>query len=142
MYVLRGVPGSGKSTFGRTLGGVVCSADHYFEKTGEYKFDPRRLGDAHRECYERARAACEDKVEIVVIDNTNTTVAECKAYYDLGLKYGYAVTFVEVQGNYQNTHGVPAEKVESLRARLKANPIPAEWKAVVSVFSPFNPKEI
>ena len=34
---------------------VVCSADHFFEKSGEYVFNPWKLKDAHAECQQKAR---------------------------------------------------------------------------------------
>jgi adenylate kinase family enzyme len=30
LYIVRGIPGSGKSTFAKTLGGIHIEADQYF----------------------------------------------------------------------------------------------------------------
>ena len=38
LYIVRGVPGSGKSTFAKTLGGTHFETDNYFMIDGEYKF--------------------------------------------------------------------------------------------------------
>ena len=48
LYIVRGVPGSGKSTFAEKLVGhdfLVCEADKYFidKETGEYKFDISKI---------------------------------------------------------------------------------------------------
>jgi hypothetical protein len=71
VVILRGLPGSGKSSFaralagacsrvgkpggeGRSIGGraaVVCSADDYFERLG--KFDAGLLAQAHQACQQR-----------------------------------------------------------------------------------------
>ena len=40
LYLVRGVPGSGKSTFAKQLGGTHFETDTYFMVDGEYKFDP------------------------------------------------------------------------------------------------------
>ena len=39
LYIVRGIPGSGKSTFAKSLGGTHFEADMFFMKDGEYKFD-------------------------------------------------------------------------------------------------------
>ena len=53
LYIIRGLPGSGKSTLGVKLCGEgnTFAADDYFEDdTGVYNFDPTRLKDAHAWC--------------------------------------------------------------------------------------------
>ncbi len=50
LYIVRGIPGSGKSTFAKQLVGadfLVCEADKYFMVDGEYKFDATKLKQAH-----------------------------------------------------------------------------------------------
>lgn len=53
IYFLRGVSGSGKSTEAMRLANnnkdVICSADDYFMKDGEYIFNPSLLAAAHGE---------------------------------------------------------------------------------------------
>ena len=40
LYIVRGIPGSGKSTFAKTLGGIHIEADQYFvDGDGNYNFD-------------------------------------------------------------------------------------------------------
>ena len=43
LYLLRGVPGSGKSTVAQNIGGTHFETDKYFMVDGEYKFDPTKL---------------------------------------------------------------------------------------------------
>ena len=46
LILLRGLPGSGKSTFAEVIGGFRCEADMYFMEDGEYKFDITRIEKA------------------------------------------------------------------------------------------------
>ena len=51
LYIVRGIPGSGKSTFAKTLGGQHYEADMYFiDEEGNYKFDGTKIKDAHKWC--------------------------------------------------------------------------------------------
>ena len=60
VIIMRGIPGAGKSTLTRRLREtaeavgrevVVCSADDYFlDNRGVYRFNPSKIGDAHKSC--------------------------------------------------------------------------------------------
>ena len=46
LYILRGIPGSGKTTHAKRLAGtngVIISADDYFMRDGEYCFDASKF---------------------------------------------------------------------------------------------------
>lgn len=101
-YILIGASGAGKSTWtaANVPDAVVCSADHHFMRNGRYEFDPAQLGAAHAECLRafveavRAPPALEidELIQAIVVDNTNTTIAEVAPYlavaqaYDLDVK--------------------------------------------------------
>ena len=55
VYILRGVSGSGKSTFATTFpkNSVIHSTDSYFYKAGKYRFDLKKL----------QYKLCKDKIE-------------------------------------------------------------------------------
>jgi len=61
MFLLRGLPGSGKSTLVGQLGRVYpesvrCSADDFFlSSQGGYHFDRNLLKEAHADCQQKAR---------------------------------------------------------------------------------------
>ncbi|CAF0742086.1 unnamed protein product [Didymodactylos carnosus] len=84
MFLMRGLPGSGKSTLVDILKRIyshscqVCSADHFFmsEETGEYKFDRSKISDAHQTCQRNAEDACRAGINAIVIDNTNIRMDE------------------------------------------------------------------
>jgi len=58
MFLLRGVPGSGKSTISKRIQQLydtdcVCSADDYFMKNGTYNYDNSKIQDAHKWCQQK-----------------------------------------------------------------------------------------
>jgi adenylylsulfate kinase-like enzyme len=70
MFVMRGLPGSGKSTLCNRIATtytsdatgptIVCSGDDFFTDitTGEYKFDAEMLSEAHEFARTKAIEAC------------------------------------------------------------------------------------
>lgn len=123
--IMRGIPGSGKSTYTKQFpNAVICSADHYFEKDGEYRFDKNKLGVAHHQCKMRFHAALIDGEEHVIVDNTNMTLREMEDYIMEAKFFGYPVEFVEVEcpveiAHARNAHGVPLEAVKRMAARFQ-----------------------
>lgn len=124
MTLVRGVSGSGKSTFAdyiMSAFGLVFSADDYFtDGWGGYDFDPSLLPLAHEDCQKRARNAMEYGADFAVA-NTFTQEWEMEPYFKLAEEYGYCVFVVIVENRHggQNEHGVPEEKVQEMRDRFE-----------------------
>jgi predicted kinase len=130
--VLRGIPGSGKSTLTKTFGkATVCSADNAFMKDGEYKFDISELGNAHASCLRAFIEACQRQEELVVVDNTNTMVVEMAPYVSVAMAYGYEVEIIFCKvsaktSKERNVHGVPGKTIESMERRIQSS-FPFHW---------------
>jgi len=120
LTLVRGLPGAGKSTFAKLLGGIHIEADHYFMKDGEYKFDAFKLKQAHEHCRTSTEGWMMEGYNIVV-SNTFTQEWEMDTYYELAEKYGYQVhsLIVENRHNGVNEHGVPADKLEQMKNRFE-----------------------
>lgn len=118
LYLIRGISGSGKSTYAKTLGIEHFEADMYFERDGEYKFDPKKLGEAHKWCQDKTRESMEAGRDVVVA-NTFIQKSWMKPYLDLAEEFGYDVEIKTMTGNYQNVHGVPPEKLEEMKRRFE-----------------------
>ncbi|KFM79782.1 NEDD4-binding protein 2-like 2, partial [Stegodyphus mimosarum] len=68
LIILRGLPGSGKSSLARKMkfSGAVFSTDDFFYKKGKYVFDPNQLTEAHAWNKIRTRNALEKGVTPVI----------------------------------------------------------------------------
>lgn len=132
--LLRGIPGSGKSTYTKENlpGAVVASADHFFSKTGPYKFNAALLGKAHDECKKTFTDALDRGEALVVVDNTNVKVRDFSFYVHEARKRGYEVEIVRLECDPEvaakrNTHGVPREACIRMAESLAASRLPDDF---------------
>lgn len=97
----------------------------------EYRFDPKKLSEAHNDCLLRYLRAIDDGYSIVV-DNTNIGAFEYAPYYRVAEAMGLPVTLVTVRcdpvvAHARNVHGVPLATVQAMAARLEAEFVPPWW---------------
>jgi predicted kinase len=121
LFLLRGLPGAGKSTIAKSIGGVHFEADMYFMKDGVYQFDATKLKMAHNWCaIQTQKAMCADEPKIIV-SNTFTQDWEMKTYYELAKEEGYTVFSLIVENRHGgiNEHGVPQEALDRMKARFQ-----------------------
>jgi predicted kinase len=131
LFLVRGIPGSGKSTFAKHIWNeyAVCEADKFFhnKETGEYNFDASRLKEAHEWCRNEVETKMKDHqvnpqfYPEIVVSNTFTQEWEMKTYIDLAKKYGYQVTTLIVENRHgnSNVHNVPVETLDRMRQRFE-----------------------
>jgi predicted kinase len=130
LYIVRGLPGSGKSTFAEALVGhdfLVCEADKYFIIDGEYKFDGTKIKQAHEWCKNRVETYMKDSLvndqfyREIAVSNTFTQEWEMESYYKLAEQYGYMVFSIIVENRHGgvNQHGVPMDKLEQMKNRFE-----------------------
>jgi predicted kinase len=122
LTLLRGLPGSGKSTFAKSLGGEHIEADMFFvdRETGEYKFEATKLKLAHNWCAIQVQKAMVEDEPKIIVSNTFTQEWEMKTYYDLAKMHGYRVFSIIVENRHGgiNEHNVPEEKLEQMKNRF------------------------
>lgn len=133
---MRGVPGSGKSTYikNNCEGAVIASADNFFMKDGVYNFNIKLIGRAHDFCFATFNKALAAKSPLVVVDNTNVKPRDFKRYVEGAQAAGYEVQIVRVlcdpaKAASRNVHNVPAEIVHRMYRELTESKLPAEWPA-------------
>eukprot|EP00118_Oscarella_pearsei_P026888 m.310543 g.310543 ORF g.310543 m.310543 type:complete len:1493 (+) comp52446_c0_seq1:108-4586(+) len=100
LVLLRGLPGSGKSTVAKSLRSdskaEICSADDYRYSSQGYAFNQSRLVDVHRQCFLKCIELVGQGCPMVIIDNTNSHLWEYAVYERLGHVCGYQVKVVEI----------------------------------------------
>lgn len=122
LYIVRGVPGSGKSTFAKQLTSNVFEADQYFlDSEGNYNFDFTKIKDAHKDCQDNVRSAMQSSISKIAVSNTFTQEWEMKVYFDLAKEFGYKVFSLVVENRHggTNVHNVPEDKVELMKNRFE-----------------------
>jgi predicted kinase len=121
LYLLRGLPGAGKSTIGQNLKTVNFEADQYFMKDGQYKFDPTKLRDAHEWCQNKVERCMVEGIRDISVSNTFTQEWEMQAYIDMASAYGYTVFSIVVENRHggKNIHNVPTEVLEKMKNRFE-----------------------
>jgi hypothetical protein len=117
LFLIRGVPGSGKTTYAKTLGiEDHYEADMWFDANGGY--DPTKIKLAHEWCQNKAIDAMQSGRDVVV-SNTFTRLWEMKPYKDAANKLDVEVIEEVMTGEWPNVHGVPADKVRQMRERFE-----------------------
>jgi predicted kinase len=127
LYIVRGIPGAGKSTFAKTISPIVVEADQYFtDDKGNYIFDGSKIKLAHEYCRSQTEAWMGTKgdqvnVNRIAVSNTFTQEWEFQPYLELAEKYGYKTFCVIIENRHGNTneHNVPDDKIEQMRNRFE-----------------------
>lgn len=129
LILLRGIPGSGKSTLGEIIlqstqqqKPDVLSADNFFiDDKGNYNFDPTKLKEAHNMCQQKCAERMRLEFSKIVVANTFTQDWEMDPYFEMATRYGYRVHSVIVENRHgnKNIHNVPDEKLEQMKNRFQ-----------------------
>jgi predicted kinase len=124
IILVRGLPGSGKSSFAAMLGAAVLEADQYFQQDGTYKFNPQKLRCAHKWCQEEAEKYMQANVPKFFVCNTFTQNWELQPYVELARKYAYRVVVLTIESGLdsdalagRNLHSVPPDAIQRMANR-------------------------
>lgn len=126
LIIIRGIPGSGKSTYAQKLVEELTSegksvkhfeSDMFFMKDGEYKFNTKLLGVAHKWCFDTVFNSFNEN-DTVIVSNTFTTMKELAPYMDRAKENGYDMTIYRMANEFQNKHGVPEETLQAMKERF------------------------
>uniref|UniRef100_A0A8D8WHY6 NEDD4-binding protein 2-like 1 n=1 Tax=Cacopsylla melanoneura TaxID=428564 RepID=A0A8D8WHY6_9HEMI len=139
LFVMRGLPGSGKTTKIQTLtkhiqealgdhswAPKVFSADDYFMTERGYVYDKTKLCLAHPRCYRLSENSVMRHESPVIIDNTNLTKEDMKRYYDLAYYNWYKFYVIEPDSEWafnidtlikKGVHDVPKFRMVNMMRR-------------------------
>jgi predicted kinase len=136
VFIMRGLPGSGKSTIYHRLvkkyftenpchkSTIHCSADNYWTAIdGSYKFDLTRVPQSHHFCL---RVFCEHGMRmshLIFLDNTNTSLWEFSHYVKIAEAYDYKTVIITLNISVEtalarNIHNVPEKTIRNMYKRL------------------------
>jgi NEDD4-binding protein 2 len=138
LILMRGVSGSGKSTLAEKIAAeqsfaTIFSTDDFFVVDGEYRFDPKKLGEYHGHNVRRTEDAMVERCPCIIVDNTNTQAWEMKPYVELAMTHGYSVKIVEPEPvsfeelmarqakRADQNKALPAEVVQRMLSRFEHN---------------------
>ena len=129
LILIRGVPGSGKTTLGKSIlkclssdePDVISADDFFIDEKGEYNFDINKLKEAHVHSEQRCATKMKNELLRIVVANTFTQEWEMEKYYEMAERYNYRVFSVIVENRHENEniHNVPLDKIKQMRKRFE-----------------------
>lgn len=133
LLLIRGLPGSGKSTAAARIaaayGAAHLEADAWFvDDMGVYRFKKKGLPAAHRQCKEEAAASL-GAGRNVIVANCTETLARAKQYASLARDAEVPVLVADAPAAWdvetclqRNVHGVDAKAIRKKAARAVETP--------------------
>ncbi len=126
LIILRGLPGSGKTTLANLLSEnkwPVFSIDSYFidPVTKEYNFQFDKNHLAYKNCEEQTNVAMQNKIEKIFIDNVFSLDWEMEPYFKLAAAHNYSLHIVTVENYHgsKNIHAISDEQLQKMAAKYK-----------------------
>lgn len=126
LLLLRGLPGTGKTTLANMIVGNNqdnwdnFEADMYMvNANGIYQFDPERLQETHDKCYNNTKKSLL-RGKSVIVSNTLTTTKEVERYQELAKECNvrFKSVIIENRNDTESIHNVPTKSMERMEARF------------------------
>lgn len=128
LYIIRGIPGSGKSTFAKRMMETSkfdvknhFEADMYFVVNGKYLWKKDDLAKAHQWCFDKVEKTLAEG-ENCIVSNTFITKWSLEPYIKMCQKNNYRYFVIRLETRHDNIHGVPKEVVRQMEQNFEDFP--------------------
>lgn len=125
LFLIRGLPGSGKSTMGDKMRAILhirhIEADMFFMENGVYRYNPYKIKLAHDWCQNAVKETLRLGQDVVVT-NTATKAWEVEVYQKIAEEFGATFVVLEAKGRWDSVHPIPKDKLDAMKARWEPWP--------------------
>lgn len=131
LIVVRGLPGSGKTTFAKSFGCFHVENDCYHYRCGEYKFEEVRKMASINWCRSMVDIALQNGFDVVV-SNTFVKKQYIESYKKLADEYKAELVVYRMVGKFNNVHNVPEDVKKSMADEFE------DWEGELFVYPNVN----
>ena len=124
VYLIRGIPGSGKTTHAKRVlhSDVVIEDDDFFTRNGVYRFVEAELPEAQAFALKRFSLAIADRNnrdKTISVCNTFSRRWEIAPYIEACKKAGVEFSVIRMDGTFENVHDIPEYKVHNMSESIE-----------------------
>lgn len=124
VYLIRGIPGSGKTTHAKRVlhSDIVIEDDDFFTRNGVYKFIEAKLPEAQAFALKRFSLAIADRNnrdKTISVCNTFSRRREIAPYIEACKKAGVEFSVIRMDGTFENVHDIPEYKVHNMSKSIE-----------------------
>ena len=112
LYIVRGIPGSGKSTLIKKITKNIVELDDYYnEKYGYYKFSYDEVPQSHKYALNKIEKMMIDKLDEIAVIDSFIKNKDFDQYKKLAIKYNYKPIEIIVHSDFKDIHNVSIKRL-------------------------------